>query len=298
MNEIAVQGLEVSPGENNIAEALDAIATLTEGEINPNNISESQDSLSRLFNTVLSPRLKIFILILFMAYFGMTPEEASAQISVPDNVTPITETITTHPTGYGLRLRAKPELNGEILGSLSTQDIVKIFGYDTATGQWAYVDKDGDEQADGFVYAGFLALSGFKEVPVISTRTITMSGEFCGADGSRGSDSGERLCAFPYGGGMIYYAHNYTNFGKTILGLSNNIGGKVSLYSNGNYLGEYEVISSHKASGTDITNILSSDALNSVNNEIATFVTTDPALEDTDNTARVVVTFKLLSKSE
>jgi hypothetical protein len=202
------------------------------------------------------------------------------------------ESIVSSVTVNGLRVRLQP--NGEILDHLSIGDEVTIIGYDEATGRWAYVDHNEDGEADGFVHSDYLTIDGFNVTPDTTMSSVEMFGVSCGANGSTASDSAERLCAFPYGGGMIYYAHNYTSFGKTIEGLSSNIGARIQLNVDGNFLGEYEVISSHQATGTAISNILSRDALSSANNQFVTLVTTNKAKEAVDPFARIVVTLELV----
>jgi hypothetical protein len=292
MNQLELPEANIELEKQTITRALTLVSNITEGDINTGNIEHRQATLWNLLSITTSPQIKLAIAILFMAFFGMTADEVSAQVSLPDNVTPVTETITTNTTVNSSRLRREPY--GEVLGSLPFNQEVRVLGFDKETRQWAYIDYKDGEEPDGFVHISLLDLDGFTEAPVVATKSITMSGIYCGAEGQTGRDSYNDLCSIQYPGTTIFYAHNYTNFGKTILGLSSNIGAKVTVNVDGNYLGEYEVVNSHEATGTHINNIISDDALNSTDNQFISFVTTNPNKQAVDTTARIVVTLRLI----
>ncbi len=286
-----IRNLDLKVGQNLTSKSLDLhwvnntlgeLSKFLEINLTTENLVNHIQQLRVIFHSIPSSKIKRYIAIalLIASAYKVNAQDEGATF-------PKTGTVTVN----GLRLRETPSLEGEILDHFNAGEQVEVLGFDD-TQLWAMVNADEDADPEGFVYAQYL--QEFANRPLDVEHANSLSAHICVIN-NVAYDSGENLCATQYYGTTILYAHNWSAPGKILLDLYNSPGTTINIQVNGINYGDYVIVRGYEASGIEINQLLSPEALSTQNNDIISLVTTDPVRESLDPTARRITVLQRVS---
>ncbi len=269
----SIESENLPENTNNI---LSFLSTFLELDMNLNNIIQYEQVLRKYLHRKKTPlkikRLITSALIIITTIQGKIYSDSSEQELSPFG-------LTAFVSSKGLNLRAGPSTELPIIRSYRRGTMVKILGYEGEYNQWAVVDLNGDGVKDGDMYALYLYIAVNRTYGIEYIPDLNLNADAC----SPFQDSGERLCYatdYSYGINMLW-GHNFYDFGKQLVYLSENVGTVFSLNVNGQSIGTYKVIESYKVkSGFAVDRVIHPTYFGSINNGAIVGFTSDPNVFD------------------